>query len=112
MVPQYWRATPTESWPFFDKAAFVKYQGAIGAAKVIVYKTTKLDNHVVFVPGRIAYETLHGPDIGVFDGQGDGFDGFTLQGAELSGHVIIEMLPGLAALETIGELLMKPSELI
>jgi len=71
----------------FDEATFVEDQGTLRAAEIIVNKTTILGYHVVFVPRSIADKTLQSSDIATFHGQGDGFNGFTFQRAELSGHV-------------------------
>jgi hypothetical protein len=96
----------------FDKPTFIKDQGAVRATEIIINKTAILGYDFIIVPWRIAHKPLHGPDITVFHGQGDGFDGFALKLAELPGHVIEKMLPGFASLKAIGELFVKSFEFI
>jgi hypothetical protein len=96
----------------FDETAFIKDQGAVRAAEIIINETAILDYDFIIVPWRIAHKPLHGPDITVFHGQGDGFDGFALKLAELPGHVIEKMLPGFAPLKAISELFVESFEFI
>ena len=52
---------------FFNEAAFIEDKGTIGAAEVIIDKTTILFEHALVVPPRgSADKALQGPDVAVF----------------------------------------------
>src|SRR3989339_1701009 len=79
---------------FLEEAAFIKDQGPLRTAEVIIYKTTILDYHVVLVPRRIADKTLQCSDIAFFNGQSDRFNGFTFQRTKLADHVFQKVFSG------------------
>ena len=94
----------------FDKAALIEDQDAIGASEIVIYKTTIFDFDICVIPRCFTDKPLQCPDISIFDGKGDWFNGFSFQRAELPNHVIEEMFSGLTALETSVKLFMKASE--
>ena len=89
--------------PFFDETGFIKNHDAIGISKVIVYHTMMLTQNLVIVPDDVTDKMLHRPDIAVFYGKSDWLNGFSLQFAELTDHILEKMVSGFAAGKTVSK---------
>jgi hypothetical protein len=97
---------------FLGEPGLVKNQGSIRIAHVVVDHTAIFSHDFVVGPHSRAYETLHGPDLTVFDGYGYGLYGFTFQIAELSNHVTKEVLPQFGAKEKVRKIFVKAFEFV
>jgi len=93
MVPQYCRATPAESFPFFTKPDSSKIERPLDLPYLRLSYYDKWNDFVV-LPGNVAHEELHRPDLGILDAQRDRLDRLPLDLAQLPHHILEEIVLG------------------
>jgi hypothetical protein len=97
---------------FFVKAALVHNHHPIGVPHIVIDQPVVDAAHLPLVPEIITQEPLHAPHVAPVDFQGHRLDGFALQGAQLSDHIVEKMLAGFAPGEALAKGLMKAPQLM
>ena len=64
------------------KAGLVEDQNAVLGPQIVSHHTMTLRQDFHFVPESITHEALHGPDLPLFNGNGNRLEGFSLEGTE------------------------------
>ncbi len=94
------------------KARFIENQDPVRIAQIVRHHAVIGRNKPGLIPNDVADEMLHGTNLGILDIQGNGFNGFPLQLAHLSRHILGEGFSWLLTGKAIGKLGMKSSKLL